>query len=72
MDDTARGKFRLRLLLTSVKFNCIFRLYKRKILEKIMEVCVSKGYVFQMEMLVRANRFGYTVGEVCFFNASES
>lgn len=33
-----------------------------------MEVCVSKGYVFQMEMLVRANRFGYKVGQVRSFD----
>ena len=31
-----------------------------------MEVCISKGYVFQMEMLVRANRLGFSVGEVSF------
>ena len=29
-----------------------------------MEVCISKGYVFQMEMIVRARQHGYTVGEV--------
>ncbi|KAA0188484.1 hypothetical protein HAZT_HAZT006401 [Hyalella azteca] len=26
--------------------------------------CVSKGYVFQMEMIVRARQFNYTIGEV--------
>lgn len=29
-----------------------------------MERCVSKGYVFQMEMIVRARQLNYTVGEV--------
>ncbi len=42
----------------------LFRLYKRKVLEKVMEVCISKGYVFQMEIMVRANRVGFTVAEV--------
>ncbi len=29
-----------------------------------MQVCVSKGYVFQMEMLVRATSLGYSIGQV--------
>lgn len=29
-----------------------------------MNATVSKGYVFQMEMIVRARQFGFTVGEV--------
>ena len=29
-----------------------------------MKCCVSKGYVFQMEMIVRARQLGYSVGEV--------
>uniref|UniRef100_A0A673LHI5 Dolichol-phosphate mannosyltransferase subunit 1 n=1 Tax=Sinocyclocheilus rhinocerous TaxID=307959 RepID=A0A673LHI5_9TELE len=41
-----------------------FRLYKTEVLEKLVEQCVSKGYVFQMEMIVRARQLGYTVGEV--------
>jgi len=41
-----------------------FRLYKKEVLEKLVEQCVSKGYVFQMEMIVRARQLGYTVGEV--------
>ena len=32
-----------------------------------MEVCISKGYVFQMEMIVRARQHGYTVGEVSYW-----
>ncbi|NWH20458.1 DPM1 mannosyltransferase, partial [Grus americana] len=41
-----------------------FRLYRREVLQKLMEKCVSKGYVFQMEMIVRARQLGYTIGEV--------
>ena len=41
-----------------------FRLYKKEILEKLIRSCVSKGYVFQMEMIVRARQFDYTIGEV--------
>ncbi|PWA32891.1 hypothetical protein CCH79_00016432 [Gambusia affinis] len=41
-----------------------FRLYKKKVLESLVERCVSKGYVFQMEMIVRARQLNYTVGEV--------
>ena len=41
-----------------------FRLYKKDRLERIVKSCVSKGYVFQMEMIVRARSFGYTIGEV--------
>ncbi|XP_002742246.1 dolichol-phosphate mannosyltransferase subunit 1-like [Saccoglossus kowalevskii] len=41
-----------------------FRLYKKDVLQKIIDSCVSKGYVFQMEILVRANQFGFTLGEV--------
>ncbi|KAG9464740.1 dolichol-phosphate mannosyltransferase subunit 1 [Eleutherodactylus coqui] len=41
-----------------------FRLYKKEVLQKLVEHCVSKGYVFQMEMIVRARQFKYTIGEV--------
>lgn len=41
-----------------------FRLYKKDHLEKLIAKCVSKGYVFQMEMLVRARQLNYTIGEV--------
>ncbi|CAJ1055450.1 dolichol-phosphate mannosyltransferase subunit 1 [Xyrichtys novacula] len=41
-----------------------FRLYKKEVLESLVERCVSKGYVFQMEMIVRARQLNYTVGEV--------
>ncbi|XP_012940405.1 dolichol-phosphate mannosyltransferase subunit 1 [Aplysia californica] len=41
-----------------------FRLYRKPVLEKLINSCVSKGYVFQMEMMVRARQFGYSIGEV--------
>uniref|UniRef100_A0A667ZI77 Dolichol-phosphate mannosyltransferase subunit 1 n=1 Tax=Myripristis murdjan TaxID=586833 RepID=A0A667ZI77_9TELE len=41
-----------------------FRLYKKEVLESLVEQCVSKGYVFQMEMIVRARQLNFTIGEV--------
>ncbi|KAK1441595.1 hypothetical protein QVD17_07610 [Tagetes erecta] len=41
-----------------------FRLYKKSVLEDTISSCVSKGYVFQMEMIVRASRKGYHIKEV--------
>lgn len=41
-----------------------FRLYKKDVLEKLIQSCVSKGYVFQMEMIIRARQYNYTIGEV--------
>lgn len=41
-----------------------FRLYKKPILEQIISVTVSKGFVFQMEMLIRCRQLGFSIGEV--------
>ncbi|CAK9297689.1 unnamed protein product [Gordionus sp. m RMFG-2023] len=41
-----------------------FRLYKKICLEKLIRSCHSKGYVFQMEMMVMAKKFQMTIGEV--------
>ena len=41
-----------------------FRLYKKEKLISIMERTVSKGYTFQMEMMVRAKAMGMHVEEV--------
>ena len=41
-----------------------FRLYKKEVLQSIMGVMISKGYVFQMEIIVRASQLNYTIGEV--------
>lgn len=47
-----------------ISFGIVHRLYRKEVLQKLMEKCVSKGYVFQMEMIVRARQLGFTVGEV--------
>ncbi|CDP08384.1 unnamed protein product [Coffea canephora] len=39
-------------------------LYRKSVLEDVIGSCVSKGYVFQMEMIVRATRKGYNIAEV--------
>jgi len=41
-----------------------FRLYKKSVLESLVSSCVSKGYVFQMEMVIRARQLGFSIGEV--------
>ncbi|KAI8391689.1 dolichol-phosphate mannosyltransferase [Radiomyces spectabilis] len=41
-----------------------FRLYKKEVLHQLINATISKGYVFQMEMIVRARQFNYSVGEV--------
>ncbi|EFN60722.1 Uncharacterized protein KIAA0562 [Camponotus floridanus] len=41
-----------------------FRLYKKDVLEKLIQSCMSKGYAFQMEMIIKARQFNYTIGEV--------
>jgi dolichol-phosphate mannosyltransferase len=41
-----------------------FRLYKKDVLEKVITKVQSKGYVFQMELMVLAKSMGYTVAEV--------
>ena len=41
-----------------------FRLYKKDVLARVIRETKSKGYVFQMEMIVRARAAGYKIGEV--------
>jgi dolichol-phosphate mannosyltransferase len=41
-----------------------FRLYKKDVLEKCISQCATKGYVFQMELIVRARDNRFTIGEV--------
>ena len=40
-----------------------FRLYKKSVLEKVIKNTESKGYTFQMEMMVRAKALGFKVEE---------
>lgn len=39
-------------------------LYRLPVLRHIITLTQSRGYVFQMEMMVRARALGYTVGEI--------
>ncbi|RDA94029.1 hypothetical protein CP533_5283, partial [Ophiocordyceps camponoti-saundersi (nom. inval.)] len=41
-----------------------FRLYRRSVLERVIADTESKGYTFQMEMMVRAKALGCSVAEV--------
>ncbi len=41
-----------------------FRLYKKEVLQKILPNITSKGYAFQMEILILAKKEGMTLGEV--------
>ncbi|XP_044741388.1 dolichol-phosphate mannosyltransferase subunit 1 [Chrysoperla carnea] len=41
-----------------------FRLYKKDVLETLIQSCVSKGYVFQMEMCIRARQHNFSIAEV--------
>jgi dolichol-phosphate mannosyltransferase len=41
-----------------------FRLYERRAIEMILPLVKSRGYAFQMEILVRAHKAGLRIGEV--------
>ena len=41
-----------------------FRLYKKAVLQEVIRKTESKGYSFQMEMMVRAKAMGFKVAEV--------
>lgn len=41
-----------------------FRLYKKTVLQEVINRTESKGYTFQMEMMVRAKGMGFRVAEV--------
>ncbi|MCO5609438.1 hypothetical protein L7F22_063664 [Adiantum nelumboides] len=41
-----------------------FRLYKKGVFKELVGACVSKGYAFQMELIVRASRKGCKIEEV--------
>lgn len=41
-----------------------FRLYKRSTLDALIAANKSKGYAFQMEMIVRARQLNFTIAEV--------
>ena len=39
-------------------------LYRKDALQELISNVVSKGYAFQMEMMIRARKIGYTIGEI--------
>ena len=41
-----------------------FRLYKKSVIEKIIPQVKSRGYVFQMEIITRAQYMGFSIEEV--------
>lgn len=41
-----------------------FRLYKKSVLEALIKANKSKGYAFQMEMIVRTRQLGFSIAEV--------
>uniref|UniRef100_H2Z9G6 Dolichol-phosphate mannosyltransferase subunit 1 n=1 Tax=Ciona savignyi TaxID=51511 RepID=H2Z9G6_CIOSA len=41
-----------------------FRLYRKEVLEELVNSCISKGYVFQMEMVVRARQKTFSIAEI--------
>ena len=41
-----------------------FRLYRREVLRDVMASFEPSGYVFQMEIIVRVAKAGFTIGEV--------
>ena len=41
-----------------------FRLYKKHVLAELIKNTKSKGYVFQMEMMIRARQLDYSIAEV--------
>lgn len=57
---------RLKFILKAkdIKLIYTYRLYKKDVLQSLISKCVSKGYVFQMEMLVRARQMNHSIGEV--------
>ena len=41
-----------------------FRLYKKAVLDKIMPQVKSRGYVFQIEIIIKAQYQGYSIEEI--------
>lgn len=41
-----------------------FRLYRKSVLDQLISECQSRGYVFQMEMIVRAVKANYRIAQV--------
>ena len=39
-------------------------MYKKHVLEECIKLNQAKGYIFQMEMIIRARQCEYTIGEI--------
>jgi dolichol-phosphate mannosyltransferase len=68
---TSRGANLLATLLLNPNVSDLtgsFRLYKRDVIEHLMTKVKGRAYVFQMEVIVRAEKMGYRIAEVpiCF------
>ena len=64
---TSRGANLLASLLLNPSFSDLtgsYRLYKKEILERLMNEVKGRAYVFQMEVLVRAEKLGYSISEI--------
>jgi dolichol-phosphate mannosyltransferase len=57
------GKYSNTSNISSIT-HCIYSLYRKQVLSKLIEATKAKGYVFQMEMMIRARQMGFTIGEV--------
>ena len=63
---TSRGANLLASLFlpcTSSDLTGSYRLYKKEVLERLIDEVKSKTYVFQLEILVRAENLGYSIAE---------
>ena len=64
---TSRGANLLASLLLNPSFSDLtgsYRLYKKETLERLMNEVKGRAYVFQMEVLVRAEKLGYSISEI--------
>ena len=63
---TSRGANLLAALFLTRSFSDLtgsYRLYKREVLERLIKEVKGKTYVFQMEVLCRAEKLGYSIVE---------
>ena len=58
------GSFRSVLAFVFIIGLTWHRLYRTEVLKDVFTRVVSRGYVFQMEMMVRAKAMGFSVAEV--------
>ena len=46
------------------EFYVFYRLYKKDVIKHVIGDIISRGYAFQMEIIVRANEYNYSFEEV--------